>query len=342
MKKKYKVMILSLIVGFVLIFINYKKFGISDVIKSFKNLNFTYLPYYLGVVFLIELFGTFRWSLVLKAFKHKISLFNLFLYRMTGFAVGYLSPQAHIGGEPVRALMLKREGIEFKKAISTIVIDKLMLLVTDIVFIFTAGTVMFLHFSLSNNIKILFFGILTILVLFVGSYFYCMLNQKPFFSIIFNFRFWKDNKAIKKAKKEVQEVEGTIHLFYKKHFVYFFYVIAVQMIMYCLMFLEYYFALSLFNFNPNPFAVFMIMGGVAISYAMPVPMAMGVLETSQVSALGLLNMNKTMGLSISLLIRGKDLIKTLIGGLSLLYFGVIENLFKKAKTKDEKQAVQFI
>lgn len=342
MKKKYKIMIISLIVGFVLVFLNYKKFGIKEVIDSFKNFKLSVLPYYIIVVLLIEILGTFRWSLVLKAYKHKIPLINLFFYRMSGFAAGYLSPQAHVGGEPVRALLLKREGIDFKKAISTIVIDKLMLLSTDIIFIFVAGTMMFLHFSLSRDIKILFVSILLGLSLLVGSYFYCMLKRKPYFSAIFNLKFWRENKKIKEFKKEVLDVEHTIQLFYKKHSKSFFYVVLVQIIMYGLMFLEYYTALLLFNFNPDPFAVFMIMGAVAISYSMPVPMALGVLETSQTSALGLLNMNKTIGLSISLIIRAKDLTKTLIGGLALFYFGVIENLFKKSRSKHEKQAIQFI
>ena len=132
------------------------------------------------------------------------------------------------------------------------------------------------------------------------------------------------------------------HLKFKKHFRYFFVVVAIQMIMYLLMFLEYYFALALFNFAPNPFVVFMLMGAVAISYSMPVPMALGVLETSQVSALSMLNMERAIGLSISLLVRAKDLLRTLIGGLALLYFGVIEGLFKKTKSENEKSTIQFI
>lgn len=342
MKQKHKIMIVSLLVGFILVFLNYKKFGINEVVNSFKNFNISVLPYYLLVVLLIEILGTYRWSIILKAFKHKISLISLFFYRMAGFSVGYLSPQAHIGGEPVRALLLKREGIDFKKAISTIVIDKFMLLVTDIIFIFIAGVIMFLHFSLSRDIKILFVSILVLLSIFVGSYFYCMIKRKPFFSALFNIKFWKDNKKVKKIRKDIEDIEHTIQIFYKNHSKFFLYVVLVQIVMYGLMFLEYYFAISLFNFTPNPFVVFMLMGAVAFSYSMPVPMALGVLETSQTSALGLLNINKTIGLSISLIIRAKDLTKTLIGGLALFYYGVIEKLFKKAKSKDEKQAVQFI
>ncbi|MBT3721591.1 flippase-like domain-containing protein [archaeon] len=342
MKKKTKIMVISLLVGFFLIYLNYKKFGINEVIDSFRNFNLSILPYYLGVIVCLELLGTFRWSIVIKAFKFKVPYFNLFFYRMSGYAVGYLSPQAHIGGEPVRALLLKRNGINFKQGISTILIDKTMLLVTDIVFILTAAIMMFLHYSISNNIKIIFSVILTGVIILVGTYFHCMFTKKPFFSAIFNITFWRHNKKIKKIRKEIEEIEHTIHTFYKKHFRYFFVVVAIQMIMYLLMFLEYYFALALFNFAPNPFVVFMLMGAVAISYSMPVPMALGVLETSQVSALSMLNMERAIGLSISLLVRAKDLLRTLIGGLALLYFGVIEGLFKKTKSENEKSTIQFI
>jgi uncharacterized membrane protein YbhN (UPF0104 family) len=261
---------------------------------------------------------------------------------MAGYSVAYLSPQAHLGGEPVMALLLKREGVNFKRGISSILIDKSVLLVADIIVIFIAGIIIFMHYSLSNDIKILFMGVLIGLILVMTGYFYCMIKKKPFFSWIFSLKFWNKNKKIKNIRKEVKDVENTIHLFYKNHMKPFFYVIVIQVIMYSLMFLEYYLALSLFVPNIDAFAVFLIMGGVAVSYAMPVPMALGVLETTQVSALALVDISNAIGLSISLLVRAKDLTRTLIGGLAMLYYGVIEKIFKKAKTEDEKQAVQFI
>jgi len=66
-------------------------------------------------------------------------------------------------------------------------------------------------------------------------------------------------------------------------------------------------------------------------------MALGVLELSQVNALGLLNLNKAIGLSISILIRIKDILRSLIGGISLFYFGLsTDAIWKQIKGKNDK------
>ena len=124
MKNRTKAFLFSTLIGVILLYYNYSKFGVINVFEAFKNFTPAVFLIYASAVIIIELFLVVRWNVVLNAFKLKVPFHNLFLYRMSGYAVGYLSPQAHIGGEPVRALLLKRHGIKFKKGISTVLIDK--------------------------------------------------------------------------------------------------------------------------------------------------------------------------------------------------------------------------
>ena len=105
------------------------------------------------------------------------------------------------------------------------------------------------------------------------------------------------------------------------------------------MFVEYSAAISLFGFKPTIYSIFIVMGGVALSYSLPVPMALGVLEFTQVTALGLLNLNQAIGLSISILVRFKDVLRTVIGSTSIIYFGLSWQYILK-QLKNDKNNLQ--
>ena len=329
MKNRTKAFVLTTVIGLSILYFTYSNLGIVNVVETFKHFSLKRFLIYITAVTLIEIFLVIRWNTVLKAFKLKVPFHNLFLYKMSGYAVGYLSPQAHIGGEPVRALLLKRHNIKFKQGISSVLIDKSMQLTTDLLFAFVGASALFLHFSISRRIEFLIFGFITAAISLLGFYFYCMIKKKPFFSAILSLRFLKKNNKLKKLREDIIEVENTLHVFYVKHFNYFIRIIIINLFLYVLMFVEYSTAAMLFGFKPSIFTTLIVMGGVALSYSLPVPMALGVLEVSQISALGLLRQNKAIGLSISLLVRMKDIIRTVIGSSALLYFGINKGLIWK-------------
>jgi hypothetical protein len=95
------------------------------------------------------------------------------------------------------------------------------------------------------------------------------------------------------------------------------------------MIVEYGAAMTLLGFTPDLISIFAVLAGVGISYSLPIPMALGVLEVSQVSALSFLNLNTVVGLSLSILVRIKDLIRSGIGVISLLYYGVSWSIIKE-------------
>ena len=107
MKNKTKALAITSLIGLVLVYFTYSHFGFGEVIKGFKNFTIDVLIFYLVAVILIELLLSLRWYVVLRAFNLKIPFLYTYLYKMSGYCVGYLSPQAHVGGEPVRALLLK-------------------------------------------------------------------------------------------------------------------------------------------------------------------------------------------------------------------------------------------
>ena len=69
-------------------------------------------------------------------------------------------------------------------------------------------------------------------------------------------------------------------------------------------------------------------------------MAIGVLEASQITLLEALGLDPTIGLSVSFLVRLKDMFRMVVGGSALSYFGF--SLKKAMSNNKEKEQIKNI
>jgi uncharacterized membrane protein YbhN (UPF0104 family) len=79
--------------------------------------------------------------------------------------------------------------------------------------------------------------------------------------------------------------------------------------------LEYYMMVSFLGMHLNVIEVFAALTAMQASFLLPLPAGLGALEASQVFALGALGQSASAALSLTLLIRGRDI---LTGGIGLL------------------------
>ena len=80
-----------------------------------------------------------RWQMILhrqvgKA-SHKLSLWRMYWHRMTGYAVGYLTPLNQAGGEPVRVALLIADKVPSESAVASATLDIAFELCSYVVFI---------------------------------------------------------------------------------------------------------------------------------------------------------------------------------------------------------------
>ena len=80
-----------------------------------------------------------RWTMILhrqvKEQKHRLSLWRMYWHRMTGYAVGYLTPLNQAGGEPVRVALLCADGVPSQSAVASATLDIAFELCAYVVFI---------------------------------------------------------------------------------------------------------------------------------------------------------------------------------------------------------------
>src|SRR3972149_4820114 len=164
---------------------------------------------FLVAMFLIALLGRFliayRWSCILEAMGHHVPLLNLLWYYFTGFAFGYVLPSAQMGGEPVRAALLKRHDVPIATALSSVVIDASLGFTTPLVLGSAGLVIMLLTVSLSLKLRAL---------LLLVVYYSRILSGKPVFAPLF--RFLGFGRRIYLLRKIAQMEEKVITFFHDK------------------------------------------------------------------------------------------------------------------------------
>jgi uncharacterized protein (TIRG00374 family) len=80
----------------------------------------------------ILLLQTCQWHLIMREAGISRGLWRTFRARISGFSLTYLTPSMYFGGEPVRASLLKDNGMSYQKLYATIALDKYIELFTKL------------------------------------------------------------------------------------------------------------------------------------------------------------------------------------------------------------------
>lgn len=80
------------------------------------------------------IFDTLGWKYSFSS-KVKVPFSCLFKVRLAGESINYTTPTAYVGGEPVKAMILSKKGIPMSHGMSSVIIAKFLMTVTEVVFI---------------------------------------------------------------------------------------------------------------------------------------------------------------------------------------------------------------
>lgn len=164
-----------LIVGIAIFFIVYKFIGLGDILMSLRGL---YLPLYLlavGCIFCSIYLWTLRWKTFIEAEGKKVSTFSLFKNLLVGLALNNLTPLARLGGEPVRAYLLKKnENIKMRDGLASVLAELTIFFIVQLSFITLSLFLIPLEMDPPSWIIFIVipFGIVSALILFgiIGIY----------------------------------------------------------------------------------------------------------------------------------------------------------------------------
>lgn len=323
-----------------------KEHSLKEILFTYRNFNPTTLLFYIISVITILLLLNWRWDIILKSRKINIKFRRLFIYRIIGMSINFITPGPRVGGEPAQASLLTKHNVDFTEGLSTIIIDKIIDITTSGILFLIGLSLVFLKYTISGTFGLILLISGLFFIIIVILFYYRMLNNKHFFLKIFHIlKLYKiKNKTLIKLEKKLEELELIMIEFYKNNKKYFVKTIAISILSWVAMFFEYKFAAQLLGFNIGFIEIFFIVSFIGMAMLFPIPMAIGVLEAGQISAFALLQLPASAGIALAFLVRAKDIIISMIGITLLTFYGfhVPKVVKSKYKNKTEPLGEDFI
>jgi len=289
--------------------------GTESILESLRN--FSLLGFIILVVLSLLNFALFtlRWDMILHHHHtgKKVPFYRLFFHRMSAYAVNYLTPSAQTAGEPVRIFFLQEEGVDTKDAVSTIVIDKIFEYTALILFIFSGVVVSMIEGSMfSGKIEIILIAVILLFGGLIFWFYYATIKKIGFFSSIFRFFRLNRIKRIQKYEKSIIHVEEQMAQFYINNVGKFIFLLILSFATVFFMVLEHWLIAYFMGVNLSFLQSFLSATIPGISYIIPIPGALGMLEGSHAGIFALLGVSINVFVFV-LIIRLRDLVFIFIG-----------------------------
>lgn len=330
MKKKILLFLGFLVLGVALFISVILKTGLGEIWANLRQ--FSFLNFLIFLFLSILNFGlyTLRWDIILRHIhdQHKrVPFGRLFLHRMSGFALSYLTPSAQTGGEPLRILMLNHENIPNHTAVSSVIIDKALEFAALFVFIGMGIALALIDGSLPPNTQVIFAIVLAVLLSLIFWFYYSSVKDIGFFSSILRFTRLTKFKKFKEIEEKFLEIEKQMAHFYKNHLRVFLFLIFISLVISAFLLLEHYLVARFMGVRLTFFQTFLSSTIPYIAYVVPIPGGLGLLESGHAAVFALLGVNINAFVLV-FIIRMRDLVFVLIGLIHASKEGV--TMLKKA------------
>ena len=309
--------------------------SITESLEKFSLINFIFL-----LVLSLGNFALFtlRWDIILHHHhtKKRVPFYRLFLHRMAGYAVNYLTPSMQTGSEPVRIYFLQEDGVDTKDAVSSCVLDKVFEYTALIFFIFSGIAVSLIDGSIfSGKTEIMLGVVIVLFAALIFWFYYATIKKIGFFSSIF--RLFRLNKIKKIAHYErgIIHVENQMARFYTHHIRKFLLLLALSLATVFFMVLEHYLVARFMGVKLTFLQSFLSATIPGFSYLLPIPGALGALEGSHAAIFGILGVTINVFVFV-LILRLRDLVFILIGLAHASGHG-IQMIFKSFSNKKKSR-----
>lgn len=331
-----------LVIGLAGLYYILRQYSLKEIFYFYKNFNPVILLLYVVAIAVLLTVLTWRWDVILRSRGIKVPFSKLYIYRIIGVSINFLTPGPRVGGEPTQASLLTKHDIDFTEGLTTIMIDKIIDVTTSGILFIIGAFLVGLKYSFPKNTEIA----LTVGgIIFVGIiilFYYRMLTSRHFFLNLFHLLMLDriKSKYWIKLEKKIEQVELMMIEFYRHNKRAFLLSLAISALSWIVMFFEYKLATTLLGINVGVSEIFFIVSFIGIAILFPIPMAVGVLEAGQLSAFAIIGLNVHSGIALAFLVRMKDIILAILGIVLLAAYGFHIGKVVKKKYKDKKSDVQ--
>ncbi len=122
------------VLGFVALVALIRRAGAANVWDTLSSVRPGWLAVWLAVEAVIFVGFALRWRMLLRSLGAHLPLGRLVGVRVAGLAVGTLTPGAKLGGEPLRAYLIAKDGVPSGPAVASVAVDRALELIANVVF----------------------------------------------------------------------------------------------------------------------------------------------------------------------------------------------------------------
>jgi uncharacterized protein (TIRG00374 family) len=309
---------LIIIVLLVLLYLAFRNAPLIQIWNTLRQLQPWQIILILAIDVIIYLFITARWWLIVQAENKNISYLPMIGVRISVFGISYFTIGPQVGGEPLQVIYLQRKyGLTYTRAASTVVMDKLLELLANFILLVFGLTGIIQAGILSRNGSPPFVSLIMLSALVAWPLIHIILLYKkiyPLSAFLRKMSFIQDTKAV----RFIRAAEHLAGRFCQRQTRALLVASLVSLIAAFGMVSEYFLLTSFLQVHLFFWQTVAAWTAGWLSFLVPLPGGLGALEASQVFALGFFGVSAASAISVTLVMRARDL---LIGGLGLLLAG---------------------
>jgi len=326
--KKAILFLLSLFLGICLSIEIYKTIGWPEIKISIVNFNPQQGLIILALTFLITLIGALRWHEILKGERASIPFFDTFKSYLAGYSIIFLAPALVLGGEFIRAYILKQKNsIAWSKSAASIIIDRVLEWSINLVIIIIGLTVFFGKVCLLPLNLTMLFGGLILFFIVILTFFYTKVLKKESLIASLGKLFNKDLNG------EPQETEKEIFTFFNINNSTMWKAGALSLLRILIMYLRAFILIIFLKQQTTIWCALPVLCFSLLALTVPTPAGTGSHELAQVFAFKALGFSASSATAFVIIIRIAEAIIALIGLVFLSRLGI--DLFKNYLFKEE-------
>lgn len=299
-----------------------KDVPLSQITEKLAYLSF---PKIIGLFVLngliITLFSS-RWWVILRAQGYPRLYSRLVLYRLAAFSMSYFTPGPQFGGEPLQVFLLKkREKVPFASAVASVTLDKLFELLANFTFLLIGMATVILAGVLEAKPSPMLLSLPAGLLIIPLGYLIALgLGFRPA-STLFSAlaKRFETSSRLREISLALDSAEMEIAGFYREKPAALVLSGSLSILIWLIMVYEFHLALRWLGAPLTLPQTVTALTASRLAFLLPLPSGLGTLEASQVLVMERLGINPAIGISLSLVIRARDLVFAGIG----LLFGIL-------------------
>jgi uncharacterized protein (TIRG00374 family) len=319
-------------VGLLLLVALVQQIGLGQVWSHITRLGWRILPVF-GIAFSWHISNTFAWQACFdKDDLDRPGFWRLFKTKISGEAIGNVSPASHVGSELAKAYML-RSRMSVTKGLPSVVVNKTIEVISGLAFAFSGTLLAFQAFPIAEEIRT---GLLAALLVTGAAIGVAVARQRRnTFGWFLNLLKRIGITFLESRREKIEEIDRNIAAFYQRNPRGFLVSLGFHVLSWFLGAFEVYYILGILG-QPLTFSTAYLLTSLSMIINTAfffIPSGVGVFEGGHVFLFHLLGLDSGLGLAVGLLRRIRKVFWVLIGFLMLVISARLRAISAKSDPK---------